>query len=248
MAIEWPSTASDPWLAAGTEPVLLPSGTAVLWEPTTVQQLMVRDALPGYLRSMALQFAGDGFVYDELNTDEQGKWRELVGQFVIAGVRAIALPGAAEFTRHKLTPADIDEADPLMPRPDLETLQQLAMHLRTVDQVNATGRLIQLERELRATIQDLDSAEAEAYRVEHDREVDEIQRSMAREVAGGLAGWSMFRGRTRGPDTGPDGGAVRDAAVVAADHLGPGGRPRPRRRPSNQARARRSRATPATDS
>jgi hypothetical protein len=244
LAIEWPAT-PDPWLAAGTERVLLPSGTRVLWEATTVQQLMVRDALPGYLRSMAMQFAGAGIVYDQLNEDDQKRWRETVALFVSEGIRAIALPGADEFARAKFTPAQCSDDDPVMPRPDLETMQQLAMHLRTVEQVNATGRLIELERQLRDVIANADDATVEAFRVQHDRESDEIQRSIAREMAGGLAGWEMFRRQSGGDHPGQDSAAVPVAPVGPADHLGPGGRPRAGRRGRDPRHPSGRRARPA---
>ena len=243
----WPSVA-DPWLEAGTEKVLLPSGTAVLWEPTTVAQLMVRGALPGYLRAMALQFGGDGVDVEKLPDDDKGKWRDLVALFIVEAVRALAMPGAAEFTSYRLTPEQVDPDNPRMPRADAEALHHLAVHLRTVAEVNATSRLAVMEREIRKAVEGGASDETIRTMQEQQREAaNYYSRILQREAVSGIAGWLSFRGNDRGADSGANGGALAAAAVRPADHLGPGGRARARRRPVDPDRTRRSRGRKSSE-
>ena len=245
----WP-TISDPWIAAGTEPVLLPSGVAVLWEPTTVAQLMVRGILPGYLRSMALQFAGDGVDYSKLPPDDQGRFRELCAMTIIESVRGAAMLGDPEFQiPFRLTPEQVNDENPRMPRPDLEALQHLVLHLRTPGEVTATSRLVALERDYRKAVENGADADTLAeLRRQQAESAARYQRTIEREAVGGIAGWISFRDDRRGADPGAERAGVGSPAVGARDHLGPGGRVRARRRPADPSRPSRRRSRSSAES
>ncbi len=224
------------WMQAGTETVMLPSGVQVRWEPTNVTELMLRGIMPGYLRSMAIQFTDQGVNPSELDEAESKRWKEMVSLLIIEGVREVAMPGTDEFEPIRLTPAQVNDADPRMPRVDLEALQHLVLHLRTPLEVNATSRMAQLELEYReAEERDASEEELEALRVRNESKAAEYARVIQKEASSSLAGWASFRDLGRSIVAGDPGPDVAPAPVEPTDHLGPGGKPRRRRRTRNPA-------------
>jgi len=224
------------WMKAGTETVMLPSGVQVRWEPTHVTELMLRGIMPGYLRSMALQFAGDGVTPSEMKGEDESNWKELVSLLIIEGVREVAMPESDEFEAIRLTPAQVNDADPRMPRVDLETLQHLVLHLRSPLEVNATSRMAQLEREYReAEERGADDDELAALRERNETKATEFARIISKEASSSLTGWAAFRDLGRSIVAGTASPDMAPAPVQSADHLGPGGRPRRRRRARHPA-------------
>ncbi len=219
------------WMAAGTITVMLPSEMQVKVEETSVPQLMVRGVFPSYLRSMADQFMGDGVDPSKLDAGETAKWKEMVALLARHMVREVALPGSDDFAPYMLTPEQVNDDDPRMPRVDLEALQHMVLHLRSPREVDATSRLAAMHRQMTTAIErGASNEEIVLLRTELEVKAAEYNRIAQKEAAESLFGWATFRGIGQRPDGGDQRPDVEDPPVQPADHLESGGRPRPRRR------------------
>ena len=192
----------EQWAAAGGDRCMLPSGISVQVELPNLLQLILRGGLPQHLRAIATEFAGEGIEVSAMSEQEQANLREFRRIMAAGCVRAVRLPDSEDWQPYRLEPADLER----LPDSDVEQLEYLALHLRTPRQVDALSRLVngQLEDE-------------------------EAKRIVEEEAAESIEGWVPFRELARGPNAIRDGAPVRAAPVGPADHLGPGGRVRPRR-------------------
>lgn len=218
------------WMAAGTVTVMLPSGMQVKVEETSVPQLMVRGVFPGYLRAMAEQFMGEGIDPSKLPAGEAGNWKEMVALLVRHMVREVCAPGGT-FAPYMLSPEQVNDDDPRMPRVDLEALQHMALHLRAPREVDATSRIAAMHRQMTTAIErGAGDEEIGLLRTELESKAGEFSRIIEKEAAESLFGWATFRNVGQRPDGGDQRAPVGDPPVQPADHRESGGRPRARRR------------------
>lgn len=220
------------WRAAGAEPTMLPSGTEVQLELPSVAGLLSRGILPPALRQIALRFASDaGVVKAELDEAEAARMDELERVMIADAVHAIRPPGFEGWTPIRLSPEDLALGARKIAEIDYEALQHLVLRIRSPRQVDAMSRLAQVQGELaRAREAGVAGDELTAIERRVVEESEKAARVVEAERVHTLAGWSSFRGLGRGAAAGAGRQDVGRPAVVPADHLGAGGRPRPRRR------------------
>lgn len=223
------------WQAAGTDWIQLPSGVEMRGELPVVADLLMRGALPTALRAIALRFASDeGVDESQLDSDAQAAWealqRQLIHEAFTAARWTCACPECVERRaglgieplqeRPRRIPLEDLEADPpRMPRIDLAALRDMVIRARSPKQVDAMSRVAHGQ---------MGAAEA-AVIVERERRNT-------------IEAWGSFRGDRGGVPAGADGEDVGQPSVAVRDHLGSGGRVRPRR--GRRAATRSGKARP----
>lgn len=212
------------WGSTALVPVELPSGMKALLKLPDVNELILREALPGDLRELAMQYAQSGIEISKLSGPDLKRFVQFTYELIARMVRYMATPdseawdafrktGADPFTEGwqpvVLTAAEIAEMD--IHQPDLDALGKIAGRLNTPNEVTAISRF---DRGL----------------------ITDVEREAA--VAGVEPGaktgdFATFRGEPGGADGGPDGEDVREASE----------RPTRRSRSSGRLRTGRSRSS-----
>lgn len=220
------------WRAAGAEATMLPSGTEAQLELPSVAGMLSRGVLPPALRQIALRFASDeGVVKAQLDEAEAARMDELERVMIADAVHAIRPPGFDEWAPIRLSPDDLAAGRRRIAEIDYEALQQLVLRIRSPRQVDAMSRLAQVQAELVAARHaGVEGNELAALEQRYVDQTEEAARIVEAERVNTLAGWSSFRVLGRGAADGRPGAHLGRAPVGPADHLGAGGRPRPRRR------------------
>lgn len=223
--------------AAAAETTMMPSGTEMQIELPSVAGLLSRGVLPPALRQIALRFTTDeGVVKAQLDEAEAARMDELERVMICDAVHAIRPPGFTDWTPIRFRPEELTPENRRLAEIDYEALQQLVLRLRTPRQVDAMSRLAQAIAELRAARdRGVTGEELEPLIERHTQQTEEAARIVEAERVNTLAGWASFRGLGRGAHAGRPGADLGRPSVQPADHLGPGGRVRARRRAAASA-------------
>ena len=122
------------WEEAGTDTVLLPTGTEVrvmLPGPGAMARL---ELTPAALRGIVGRMTGD-LAHGGMSDADWERWRAAIRELVADAVTAVRPPGREGFTPHRVEPTD------KVPPIDEDALTALVLRLEAPAQVDARSRL-----------------------------------------------------------------------------------------------------------
>jgi hypothetical protein len=175
------SRAFDAWTEGGLIEVTLPSGLRVRGRLPMVQELILDGRVPSFLVSAAMALQGK--PAEDFDDSERATFIEWQRLNAAAFIREVWDPETQAWEPEVATPEKLLKAPP----EDVDALEDLAMRIRTAEQVTAHARFV--------------AGEISG---------DELQRVMREGAARTVRAWSTFRSPAGGHDRGPDGTDVAD--------------------------------------
>lgn len=122
------------WQDAGTDTVMLPTGTEVrvlLPGPGAMARL---ELTPSALRGIVGRLTGD-LAHGGMSEADWARWRDSIRALIADAVTAIRPPGRQEFSEHRVEPTD------KVPPIDEDALTALVLRLEAPAQVDARSRV-----------------------------------------------------------------------------------------------------------
>lgn len=122
------------WQEAGTDQVMLPTGTearVMLPGPGAMARL---ELTPGALRGIVGRLTGK-LEHGGMSADDWQRWRGAIRELIAEAVTAVRIPGGEDFAPHRVDPDD------RIPPIDEDALTTLVLRLESPAQVDARSRV-----------------------------------------------------------------------------------------------------------